>query len=829
MGAGGITILKMSKLNLYNILQECKVERDVEQKYKQILLEYFPKAEIGSPYRTDGLLLNDNLKILMEFKHNIDLTKRLDLVDLLIQMLYYLKEFEQHGEELPTILFGGDINECFCLHSNSLIPYLNENVDWSIGASTAPSKNPELAKKLYDDQSIIPFIFHVNNNHFDFKFVVDKIIQLHEGTVQKVHITELNINRFFSYFRDKIIKQSSKYSAEDLVAIFLNCLIDSQNNYPHPNKKNILVTNVVGDVLINRSLYDAFMEHFESLYSIEEKKRLTAICDRLIADEQRRFHGEFYTPTEWVLEAHKMIEDTFGPNWKEEYVVWDPAWGTGNLTRDFKFKELYCSTLNYGDLQVGQHYNPEAVKFQYDFLNDDIEFNGVLLVDVIKKIPSSLVNAFRENKKVLILANFPFGKSSGNFSGKTKAKRGLAKSDINQAMSKEKYSNACSQLYAQFLYRILKMKEHYRHTNLDLAFFSPTIFLTGGSYKTFRYDFLRNFNYLNGMIINSGYFSNVSSGWPIAFSLFNSSVNQNEFQYQIKDFDEEYNIKTIRTKTLYNTDNSMRGSDWVKELDIKNPKIDCPQVGYSLSLKESGGGVWCENAIGYLINNSNSVYTNYNMVSLFTSGFWANSIGFPFTERSFDRIVSFFTARKPISSNLENQKDEYLAPNEQHPEYPQWNIDAIIYSLFNGSSNQSSLRQITYKDKLWDIKNEWFWMSNEQMKQLANEHGFDELYHDANGDHDRFVFNKIQESSFSQDAADVYNKACELVIKTFPYRQQLHEEYPEWHLHAWDAGWYQIKLILKKYFKDDLKEFNELYKKFEDRMREGVYKFGFLN
>lgn len=91
-----------------------------------------------------------------------------------------------------------------------------------------------------------------------------------------------------------------------------------------------------------------------------------------IEDMEKRFHGEFYTPTEWVLEAHKMIEDIFGPNWKDEYVVWDNSWGTGNLTRDFKFKELYCSTLKYEDLKIGQHYNPEAVKFQYDFLNDDV-------------------------------------------------------------------------------------------------------------------------------------------------------------------------------------------------------------------------------------------------------------------------------------------------------------------------------------------------------------------------------------------------------------------------------------------------------------------------
>ena len=48
--------MSKQKRNLFVMLKECKVERDVEQKYKQILTEYFPNSTIGSPYRTDGLL-----------------------------------------------------------------------------------------------------------------------------------------------------------------------------------------------------------------------------------------------------------------------------------------------------------------------------------------------------------------------------------------------------------------------------------------------------------------------------------------------------------------------------------------------------------------------------------------------------------------------------------------------------------------------------------------------------------------------------------------------------------------------------------------------------
>jgi hypothetical protein len=812
----------MITLNIYNLLRECKVERDVEQKYKQILSSYFPKATIGSPYYTDGLLENDDLKLLMEFKYDFDLTKRLQLVDLLIQMLYYLKQFELHGEELPSVLLGGDVNECFCLHSNDLLSYLNEDIDWSIAPSAAASNNPQLAKKLYDDQKIIPFIFNINNDHFNFQFVIDKINQLNIGVVQKIHITELNINRFFSYFRDRIIKQTNKYTPEELVAIFLNCLIDPGNNYPHPRKKNALVTNIAGDISINRSLYDAFFEHFESAYSVEEKKRLTAICDRLIADEARRFHGEFYTPTEWVLEAHKMIEDTFGPNWKEEYVVWDPAWGTGNLTRDFKFKELYCSTLNYGDLQVAQHYNPEAVKFQYDFLNDDVTPDGVLTIDHIKKIPDGLVQALKKNKPIIIFMNPPFG-SAQNYDSSSKEKIGETSLSLLMKKSKLNFGDAQKQLYSQFLYKITNLNSN----NINICLFSPPLFLTGEFFKYFRDYFMNIFCYKNGFLMNSIEFDGLSS-WGICFSIWKKELctNKETFLFKVKDR-KDFKIQTIGKKIIYNLDNKLKASSWVRQ-DLKGLKTyDYPQMSSAIGIKQKGNGKIAKNNIGVFLTNANNVYCNTTNTSILSSAFTGWS-GISIIPENFLKCSSLFTARKTITPNWVNQKDEYLAPNEQHPEYPQWNTDAIIYSLFNGSSNQSSLRQITYKDKLWDIKNEWFWLSNEQMLQLANENGFDELYHDAQGDNDRFVSNKIQESSFSEDAAEVYNKACELVVKTFPYREQLHEEHPEWHLHTWDAGWYQIKLILKKYFKDDLKEFNVLYKAFEDRMREGVYKFGFL-
>jgi hypothetical protein len=48
--------------------------------------------------------------------------------------------------------------------------------------------------------------------------------------------------------------------------------------------------------------------------------------------------------------------------------------------------------------------------------------------------------------------------------------------------------------------------------------------------------------------------------------------------------------------------------------------------------------------------------------------------------------------------NWINSKDEYLAPDEANPKYKEFVNDSVIFSLFHIHSNQSSLRNIEYKN-----------------------------------------------------------------------------------------------------------------------------------
>ena len=97
-----------------------------------------------------------------------------------------------------------------------------------------------------------------------------------------------------------------------------------------------------------------------------------------------------------------------------------------------------------------------------------------------------------------------------------------------------------------------------------------------------------------------------------------------------------------------------------------------------------------------------------------------------------------------------------------------------------------------------------------------------------NAKSERFVYEKLQSITLSDDAQQVLDLATELVKDTMQYRDDYNTKHPEYHINTWDAGWYQIKAVVKEYLPERLKQFTDLYKQLEDRMRPLVYELGFL-
>lgn len=825
----------------YNEIKNATQEKEVELVYKKGIQMYFKDVAIEHPFSCDGYIKGEvfdkenkkELMLIMEFKYEANLNSSLDRAKVLIQILFYLKRFEESGTALPNVILVGDKHDTFVIHTNDIQKYLDEDVNWSIAPSSA-SKNTDLVMKIAKDKSINPFIFSINNE-FSFKDVFHKINDLSLNIKRTVRITENNISKIYDTFISKVIKNPSKVDANKLVYIFIDLMVNPDDSYKQPNKKNTLVLSDKETISINGDAFDSFFDYFERKYKPSEKQKFTEIADRLIEDTNRRFKGEFYTPTIWVDEAHKMISDTFGDDWKEKYVVWDCAWGTGNLTRDYKFKELYCSTLNESDIEIGKHYNQRgSEKFQYDFLNDDVDLlkGKELLENDFYKLPKNLLNALKENKPIIFLINPPYGTANNAGTKEGDHKEGIALTKLNEIMKEDNIGASSQQLYAQFLYRIILMKRLYKLTNVNIALFSPSIYLTGLQFKLFRKEFLNEFDYLNAMLFSASNFNDCASSWGISFSLWKGEEckDKSNFIHQIKEFNDT-EIYKIEDKNIYNLDTDETCSDWIKKEVNKIKTVDAPQMSSALGIKQSGRGKLIENALGYYVNVGNSVYKNPTDVFI-VSKTSSTANGISIIPENFMKVVSNFSARKLITgkyANWINQKDEYLIPNVNHEKYEEFNNDSIIYSLFNTSSNQSSLRNVEYKEKTWDIENQFFFMGVDKIEDLADEFDNQEIYDDVKQfGEERFVYKKLQEITLSKEAQDVLDRARELTIKSFKCRELFNDSKPEYQINTWDAGWYQIKGMLNEFMKDEYKEFTELYKILEEKMRPMVYELGFL-
>ena len=439
----------MSKSKFYDLIKNATIEKDVENVYTQGINLYFPNVQVEHPFACDGFIDTKNnkgkiLKLIIEYKFEEDFSSKTVRAKVITQVLYYMKRFEQNGLILPNVVMVGDANECFVFHTNDIISYLDEDLDWSIAPSKAHEHNADLIYKLASDENINPFIFVIDEN-FSFKSVIDKIYDLSNNIQRYVHVTEHNIATIFEYFTNRVINDKKKISANDIVAVFMGVITKNTEYYKHPIKKNILVTPQ-GEIKINSDGFDSFFSYFNRNYTPQEKMRFSEISDRLIEDTNRRNKGEFYTPTLFVDYAHDMISKEFGEDWKEKYVVWDNCSGTKNLTRDYYFKDLYCSTLEQAELDISKQYNKEATSFQFDFLNDSLD-----------KLPKGLLEAFKQNKPIIFFMNPPYA-TTCNFGNKNKAEEG--NDTIINCIMKENGMKRCSDnLYAQFIYRIMMIKE----------------------------------------------------------------------------------------------------------------------------------------------------------------------------------------------------------------------------------------------------------------------------------------------------------------------------------------------------------------------------------
>lgn len=805
------------------LLATSKNEKDVENAYRGEFNQNLPSVGITSPHGTDGYAQWGTVRALLEFKYDKNLKVRTDQCGVLGQMVLYLKKFEASGQPMPNVLFVGDKNECFALDTAAVQRFLSLPIDWKVAPSAG---SPDLTQALIAGLDVSPFVFDVVD--CDFRDVIAKIEMLAKGEVHRVRATLSNIAAMFAQWQDRIFLKTSGLTPVEQVDVFLRCLFKPDDVYSHPTNKNLLV--VEGrKIPVNGHQWESFIGHFVRGYKPSEVEAFYAAKDRLMEDDARRRQGAFFTPTLWVDEAHKMVSEVLGPNWRDECVVWDCAAGTANLTRDYTFRDLILSTVEKPDVDVirSQGYNPGAKLFAYDFLNDDsspfFPEKNVIPSDV----DAMLKAAAKAGKRLVFFMNPPYAEDGVNGStGDTK--KGVALTATNTEM--DGMGRASRQLYAQFMYRAAKLAEEYGFTKSTVAAFSVPTFMSSGSYRLFRDFWYNRHTYQGGMLFQASHFADVSGRWGISFTVWSEGRTDSTVTLPIvmKDV-ADFNVVPTGTKSIYNSV-GRDASSWI----LKGPKGtgDSPKFSSGLKVREGYVAGQAPGSLGVFCNMSNNVMKSDTDVYLLSGK--PSHKGCCHVDvmpgESFRRCTALLAARLLVGESWDRWTDEYLRPTDTTDAYRQWNDDAIVWCLlYPRRNNCTAMRDVSYKGKTWRIKNNFWWKTREQSKELYDRPDTQALYADVRGEtEDSYLATILPTLNLSPEARECGDLLNALLGDTLPHRESFATSRPELHLMAHDAGLYQLKHLFKEYSPASWAALQVAFRALGDKLRPGVFDHGFL-
>ena len=328
-------------------------------------------------------------------------------------------------------------------------------------------------------------------------------------------------------------------------------------------------------------------------------------------------------------------------------------------------------------------------------------------------------------------------------------------------------------------------------------------------------------------MVNCNDFQTKAGTWPVTFNIWSFGKNKNkEFLHKILDYRKGF----VGWKILYFSGSNI--NQWVKsKISRTMPIIDMPKQSSGFKFQEKGTKKSRKNHIMFLSSAGNDVSHNPQFTSFVSTTYSNGNAGSHVYEDNFIKSCAVFAARRLIKQTWINNNDEYMAPNEKHPYYELWNNDAVIYNLFHPTHNNcTAVREVQYKGKPWNIKNNFFWHSKEEMMQLANEHHFYEMYSDAKNDNtgESYLATIIGKLKFSDKAVKVLELADELLKDSMDHREEFHYSNDEKNLQAWDSGYYQLKFLWREKHKILHAKFQKAYKELEEQMRPMVYELGFL-
>lgn len=850
---------KKADLNQFRqLLSRCKVEDDVRAAYSKFFDIPFDASEYIDLYTP---------QVLFEFKYDKNLARNHEKARILAQALYYVRRlrygdidelkakeestlFSQDQMQVlmhalrpvpPTICLA-DINEAILTQTELWLFFIEDQLnkyDWTLSPS-----NPD--EQLIKDLAATPDLQALHTYEFDneqelklFNESLTKCLDAQlslKGLHVKKQITEKNFERVYTYweriFGDAVRNgyKPSRYFVSDIQEG--NTLF-----FPTDGKALFNVDNKFIPKKILARDYDWFWSLFDKVKNIDTIRGILAKVDRLTDDSLRRFHGEFFTPIPFATKALDYIADTIGQEWwaTGEYRLWDMAAGTGNLEYNLPaaaWKYCYLSTLEETDVEHLTRLFPDANVFQYNYLDDDIDYiaakvkmekDKLASKDVFasyQKLPQKLVDDLNNpNIKWIILINPPFATASaGGATGSNKSD--VSMTGVRRLMHRNNLGEVSRELFSQFLYRI---KYEFSGKQAHLALFSKIKYVNSNNDEKLRNNVFQ-FAYERGFIFSSVNFAGTSrsSQFPVGMLIWDLNHHKELIDQEIVvDVLDTFCTK-IQEKRIQTYNRSEFLNNWV---DRPAATIKFPPFSSALELKADNKDRRdriSENFVASLRCVAND-FQNQNYV-YFLSAPAVSAGAFSVTPLNFEKAVVMHTARKLPKATWINDRDQFLAPIKELSD--EFITDCALWSLFADSNQTAALKDVVYEGTTYQIHNHFFPFSvNELKKWRITDSDIRQTLLSAE---DTFVCKWLAAHTFSPEAQALLNKGKEIYRFYFENLNQLRTN--KFKIETWDAGWYQIRMALKNadLAADNMSELKTLHRSLRDKLLPQLTEYGIL-
>jgi hypothetical protein len=252
-------------------------------------------------------------------------------------------------------------------------------------------------------------------------------------------------------------------------------------------------------------------------------------------------HGIFFTDSNLSKFALWFAKYHFPGDIDENYIVFDPAGGSGNLISSWrgKLKHKIISELQPDLLRTIERrmkVDPWHVEdgFRFTIIPKTSENKGLNFLDktaaeYLSELQKELqLKNVQLDKPLAFLLNPPYKNTDEN---KTIREDKEANYVVDESILQLTGDDAGKERYLAFLGQILNICEEqvklYPQVQPVVMIFTPTSWLIPRpTYKSFREEWDKHFSFSNGFIITSNEFFSLKGTWPLAFTMWTYSYNE---------------------------------------------------------------------------------------------------------------------------------------------------------------------------------------------------------------------------------------------------------------------------------------------------------------